>query len=926
LIRKILRLLPLAIVILLFHSCESQPDVPLFVAEVVPTTTTTTIKAPVMVVSQTPATTTTTLAPAPKPILPSISEPEYRNLFASVNDAHKEAIFYELEPLLPEGFVSASAQFQDARANFETQVWRWPYDGEAAYPFAQELRSVGRSFESLLAKGLPLRSDAEKAKVQGMADAAEAEDLSQAAPERNAKALSEFELGKTLHTKAHYRDSIAAFRKAKLLYASAKALAAAEAQKTKLGKSGFAKYSPYDIIEADRLMAEDDSLYALDDDISVARGNELLARARQYYADAYGWGLECDAAEARDKALLAKRRADSLAAQDNAAENYQNASAFLVQGDDSRGASEFAQAASRFRLAEADFDEAYSKAAQGQCEARAAQELAKRGVEYLRATYLGAGLEPDSNFMEAELFIGLADIALEDYSFAISKADYLVALEQLEISKTTLQTHAKERQLAAQAEAERRAAEKAAAEQAAAQHLAVKNAELEALRAEKADAELRLAAALASQGSEAQAEAERLAAERAALERATANAKAEADRLAGERFAAEQTAAIAAQAAAEAKAESERLAAERAAAEQAAAEQLAARQAAEQAAAEAAAREEAAARAAADLAAQETARLAAEAAVQAEVAARAPAANEAAVRAAAAAAQEAARAAAQAAQSAETTTQAAPFPAAYIVDLLPERKNLDSLTSIAAQTYVYNDPLKWGILYEANKAQLKDPNNPDLLLSGQVIVIPSLRGEERNGIWDPAKTYGVFDKGFINDEEKQAANAALNAGLEAKTASRADAQGALGEAQKAYDKALTRNARNNYPAALSAAAKTLEAAKASFKIGDFASTAAQAQTAQEAFAAIPELAPLPARYKVRYIPGETDTLWRIAGFPFIYNNNYLWMRLYNANKDLLHAPNDPHLILPGQILTIPSLKGEVREGLWDSKKTYPIYK
>ena len=919
-IRKILRLLPLAIVILLFHSCESQPDVPLFVAEVVPTTTTTTIKAPVMVVSQTPATTTTTLAPAPKPILPSISEPEYRNLFASVNDAHKEAIFYELEPLLPEGFVSASAQFQDARANFETQVWRWPYDGEAAYPFAQELRSVGRSFESLLAKGLPLRSDAEKAKVQGMADAAEAEDLSQAAPERNAKALSEFELGKTLHTKAHYRDSIAAFRKAKLLYASAKALAAAEAQKTKLGKSGFAKYSPYDIIEADRLMAEDDSLYALDDDISVARGNELLARARQYYADAYGWGLECDAAEARDKALLAKRRADSLAAQDNAAENYQNASAFLVQGDDSRGASEFAQAASRFRLAEADFDEAYSKAAQGQCEARAAQELAKRGVEYLRATYLGAGLEPDSNFMEAELFIGLADIALEDYSFAISKADYLVALEQLEISKTTLQTHAKERQLAAQAEAERRAAEKAAAEQAAAQHLAVKNAELEALRAEKADAELRLAAALASQGSEAQAEAERLAAERAALERATANAKAEADRLAGERFAAEQTAAIAAQAAAEAKAESERLAAERAAAEQAAAEQLAARQAAEQAAAEAAAREEAAARAAADLAAQETARLAAEAAVQAEVAARAPAATEAAARAAAGDQAQAAPA------TMEGIAQLAPFPAGYIVDLLPERKNIDSLTFIAAQPYVYNDPLKWGILYEANKAQLRDPNNPNLLLSGQTIVIPSIRGEERSGIWDPAKTYGVFDKGLISDEEKQAADAALKAGLEAKDASRTAAQNTLGEAQKAYDKALARNAKNNYPAALAAAVKTLEAAKASLKTEDYTSAAAQAKTAQEAFASIPEFAPLPARFKVRYIPGETDTLWRIAGFPFIYNNNYLWMRLYNANKDLLHAPNDPHLILPGQILSIPSLKGETREGLWDAKKTYPIYK
>jgi hypothetical protein len=989
LIRKTLWLLPLAIVILLFHSCESQPDVPLVVAEVVPTTTTTTVRTPVMVVSQAPTTTTTTLAPAPKPILPSISEPEYRNLFASVNNSYKEAIFYELEGLLPEGFVVASAQFQDARANFETQVWRWPYNGEAAYPFAQDLRAVGRNLDALLAKGLPLRSEAEKAKVQSLADTAKAEDLAQATYGRNAKALDEFELGKTLHTKAQYRASIAAFRKAKLLYASATALAAAEAQKTRLEESGFAKYSPYDIIEAERLIAEDESLYELGNDDSVARGTELLHRARQYYANAYSWGLECDAAEARDKALLAKRRADSLAARDNAAEEYELASSFLEQGDENRGASEFSRAAGQFRQAEASFENTYRSAAQDQCEARAAQELAKRGVEYLRAAYAAAELEPDPSFMEAELFVGLADLALDDYSFALATFDYLEALTQLEISQAALQSAIEDRQAAAQAEAERRAAEKAAAEQAATQDLAAKNAELEALRAEKAEAERRLAEALAGQGSDAQAEAKRLSAERAALEKAAANAKAEADRLAAERAAAEQAAAVAAQAAAEAKAESERLAAERAAAEQAARDKASASAAArERAAAEAAA--QTLAETAADLAAREATRLAAEAeaAVQAKAAADADAAakaQNAAARAAAqasaeTAAQEAARAAAltaltqaqarydwateanaennypdayaagaahlsqasqayEAADYQEALAQAqaalaamagiaefAPFPAGYIVDLLPERKNIDSLTFIAAQSYVYNDPLKWGILYQTNKALLKDPGNPDLLLSGQTILIPSLRGENRSGVWDPKKTYGVFDKGFTTDEEKQAAEAAQKAGLEAKAASRANAQTALDKGQNAYDKALARNAKNNYSAALAAAVKTLDSAKASFKTGDFAAAATQAQNAQEAFAAIPEFAPLPARYKVRYIPGETDTLWRIAGFPFIYNNNYLWMRLYNANKDLLHAPNDPHLILPGQILSIPSLKGEKREGLWDAKKTYPIYK
>jgi len=971
LIRKALWLLPLALTILLIHSCESQPDVPLVVAEVVPTTTTTTVKAPVMIVSQTPATTTTTtLAPPPKPILPSISEPEYRNLFASVNDAYKEALFYELGPLLSEGFVSASAQFQDARANFETQVWRWPYNGEAAYPFAQELRSVGRSFEALLTKGLPLRSGAEKTTVQGMADATVADGIAQASPERASKAQAEYELGKSFHTKAQYRASIASFRKAKLLYASANAIVAAEAQKTKLEESGFAKYSPYDIIEADRLMTEDESLYALGDDESVARGTELLARARQYYVNAYAWGLECDASVAHDKALLAKRRADSLAAELNATDDYEKAATSLEKGDQDRSASDFSSAASKFRQAEASFEEAYRLAAQSQCEARAARELSYRGLGYLRTGFTVAGIEPDSAFMEAELFIGLADLALDDTSFAIAKADYLEALAQLEISQANLQVALEARQRAAQAETERRAAERAALEKAAA---------------------------------EAKEEADRLAAERAAFTAKAESERIEAERLAAERAAAEQAALdnAAAEQAARDKAAMEAAAAERAATEAAAQEAEhraaeaatqakaaaeAARLAADSEAARLAAEAEAASkeRAAAEAAAREAERLAAEAAARDKAASDAEAAARAAQAAARAAAdqiqqQEAARAAAlstlnqaqaryewaasvnaehnypeayaagadqlrqarlayeatdyqnalsqaqSALSSLEGIAEFAPFPAVYIVDLVPQHKNIDSFSFIAAQEYIYNDSFKWGILYEANKAQLRDPDNPDLLLSGQKIIVPSLRGEERSGVWDPEKTYGAFDKGYISGEEKQAVESALNAGLAAKAKTLANAKNLLDEGQKAYEKALARNAANNYPKALAEALTLLERAKTSFKIGNYTSVANQAKKAAEAFAAIPEFAPLPARYKVRYIPGETDTLWRISGYSFIYNDNSLWMRIYNANKELPHAVEDPHLIIPGQILAIPSLKGERREGLWDPKKTYPIY-
>lgn len=45
-----------------------------------------------------------------------------------------------------------------------------------------------------------------------------------------------------------------------------------------------------------------------------------------------------------------------------------------------------------------------------------------------------------------------------------------------------------------------------------------------------------------------------------------------------------------------------------------------------------------------------------------------------------------------------------------------------------------------------------------------------------------------------------------------------------------------------------------------------------------------------------------DNLWKIAGFPWIYNNPRMWRRIYEANKDKIKNPN---LIYPGQVFMIP---------------------
>ena len=81
--------------------------------------------------------------------------------------------------------------------------------------------------------------------------------------------------------------------------------------------------------------------------------------------------------------------------------------------------------------------------------------------------------------------------------------------------------------------------------------------------------------------------------------------------------------------------------------------------------------------------------------------------------------------------------------------------------------------------------------------------------------------------------------------------------------------------------------------------------------------------PLPAQYVVRTWEGHRDCLYNIAGRPWVYNDEEEWRRLWEANRDSIPDPNNPDLIHPGMVLTIPSIRGEVREGTWDSQALYP---
>jgi nucleoid-associated protein YgaU len=84
--------------------------------------------------------------------------------------------------------------------------------------------------------------------------------------------------------------------------------------------------------------------------------------------------------------------------------------------------------------------------------------------------------------------------------------------------------------------------------------------------------------------------------------------------------------------------------------------------------------------------------------------------------------------------------------------------------------------------------------------------------------------------------------------------------------------------------------------------------------------------PLPATYTVRPWAVSKDCFWNIAGFPWVYGDPYQWRLLYNANKSKLPNPNNPNILEPGTVLDIPSIKGEVRQGVWESGKTYETFR
>ena len=155
---------------------------------------------------------------------------------------------------------------------------------------------------------------------------------------------------------------------------------------------------------------------------------------------------------------------------------------------------------------------------------------------------------------------------------------------------------------------------------------------------------------------------------------------------------------------------------------------------------------------------------------------------------------------------------------------------------------------------------------------------------------------------------------------------RVEAEQAMNRARTRYTWAKNNKAEEKYPEAFKTATEALQAGHTAFDNKDFDVAVVCANKVLDALAVVTgdesSFTTLPAQYRIRTWRGERDCLWNIAKDKAIYDNPYLWRKLYEANKDKLPDPTNPDWVEPGIILTIPSLRGEKRSGMYDPAITY----
>ncbi|MBQ9495899.1 MAG: hypothetical protein IJR50_09775 [Treponema sp.] len=218
-----------------------------------------------------------------------------------------------------------------------------------------------------------------------------------------------------------------------------------------------------------------------------------------------------------------------------------------------------------------------------------------------------------------------------------------------------------------------------------------------------------------------------------------------------------------------------------------------------------------------------------------------------------------------------------------------------------------------------------------LLFAGTVLFAASYTNNTYQKLADEytRKAQAALNAGRYDESvelaKKAEENAALSRAYIDMMIAKKTAEDEMKKAQNRIAYADSIEADKNFPMAYTAAKDKYASAETSYGREDYAAAADYARQSIAALDGIYSITPLPEFYIVRPWAETKDCFWNISGRPYVYNNPMLWENLYQANKTNIPRPNDPNLILPGMKMSIPSLTGERREGVYDPAKAYDPY-
>jgi len=151
----------------------------------------------------------------------------------------------------------------------------------------------------------------------------------------------------------------------------------------------------------------------------------------------------------------------------------------------------------------------------------------------------------------------------------------------------------------------------------------------------------------------------------------------------------------------------------------------------------------------------------------------------------------------------------------------------------------------------------------------------------------------------------------------------------LNQAKDAYNKAIEKAADKLYPDKMKEAKNNLDNAVAAVETGKYKDAITYSDNViniiNQFTYGTEDGEIFPKYYVVQLNVKRRDCMWRISNFSFVYNSRNEWKTLWEANKGILKNPENPHLIFPEQVIEIPSIKGEKREGYYDPNRKYPKF-